>query len=205
MRRRGFMISIRQHGIPPGISLVEVVVAMAIATVLMGLSMTTLHTIMRAERESSEAVWLGASFQRFSRLFRDDIHAAESVQLEPEKVANPKTLVILKPGGEQITWRIEEFRIDRVVSREGKVLHEDMFYVPAGSEAHFIQQQRLNQAGISIREPGSLVLPDKESGNTPESRPRAAHELAVLSTIGRDYRLTQISFEQSEKETNQTN
>ena len=32
--------------------------------------------IMRAERESSEAVWLVASFHRFSRLFRDDIHAA---------------------------------------------------------------------------------------------------------------------------------
>jgi type II secretory pathway component PulJ len=203
MRRRGLFISIRQHGIPPGISLVEVVVAMATATLLMGLSMTTLQTVMRAERETSEATWLGASFQRFSRLIRTDIHAAETLKLEPETDA--KTLVIQKPGQEQVTYRIEQFRIFRIVSRAGKTVHRDTFYFPEGSQAHFIRQQRLNQAGIVIREPDTPLPPEMRNNKTAGSQGPSSHEFSIRSTIGHDYRLAEIRFEQPEKETKPTN
>lgn len=203
MRRRGLFISIRQHGIPPGISLVEVVVAMAIATLLMGLSMTTLQTVMRAERETSEATWLDASFQRFSRLFRADIHAAETLKLEP--ATDAKTLIIQKPGQEQVTYRIEQFRIYRIVSRAGKTVHQDTFYFQEGSQAHFIRQQRLNQAGIVIREPEPSLMPEMKNEQTTGSQEPLTHEFSIRSTIGHDYRLAEIRFEQPEKETKPTN
>ncbi|QDT24829.1 PulJ/GspJ family protein [Gimesia panareensis] len=205
MRRRSLFISIRQHGIPPGISLVEVVVAMGIATLLMGLSMTTVHTVMRAERESSQAAWLGASFQRFSRLFRSDIHAAEKLKLGPESDTDAKTLIIDKPGEEQVTWRIEAFRIFRIVSRQGKTLHEDTFFFPEGSQAYFFRQERLNQAGIRIREPDPQLSLEVRGKKTAGSQRLVSHEFSIRSTIGHDYRLAEIRFQQPEKETNQTN
>jgi len=200
MQRRGFCISIKQHGIPPGISLVEVVVAMGIASVLMGISMTTMHTVMRSERETSKAVWLGSSFHRFSRLIRSDIHAATSLEfLEGSTLSSPE-LTIRKPGDEIVKYRIQGNRIFRVVTRKEQQVHQDGFFLPEGSHAYFFQRKRLNQAGISIDEPVQAYDASEQAGSSNNST--ALRELSIVSAIGHDYRLADIQIKQSKKETN---
>tara|TARA_R110002095_G_scaffold197329_2_gene176378 strand:+ start:4129 stop:4734 length:606 start_codon:yes stop_codon:yes gene_type:complete len=200
MQRRGFFCnSIKQHGIPPGISLVEVVVAMGIASVLMGVSMTTMHTVMRTERETSKAVWLGSSFHRFSRLIRSDIHAAASVEFLEGATLNSPELTIQKPGDEVVKYRIQGDRIFRVVTRKTQQVHQDGFYLPEGSHAYFFQRKRLNQAGISIDEPLQSDGGPEQAGT--ENRHAALKELSIVSAIGHDYRLTDIQIKPPKKET----
>lgn len=202
MQQRGFNISIRQYGCPPGVSLVEVVVAMGIASILMGISMTTMHTVLRAERETSKAAWLGSSFQRFSRLFRADIHAAADV---PHPAEEGKELTLLKPGNQNVTYRIEQHRIFRVVTSQGEETHRDVFYLPDGSHARFFKQKRLNRAGISIEEPDPLRrIFSKNKGKSNPSGRRAVQALSIISTIGHDYRLADLKLKQPEKETKKT-
>lgn len=201
MKRRRFSFSIKQHKTLPGVSLVEVVVAMGIATVLMGISMTTMHTVLRAERETSKAAWLGSSFHRFSRLMRSDIHAATSVNFQNGSTENSPELTLRKAGDEVVKYRIEGHRIFRVVTRQDQRVHQDTFHLPEGSHAYFFQQARLNQAGISIDQPhqlSSLKQSSAVSTNVPQA---SMNELSIISTIGRDYRLADLRIKQPEKET----
>ncbi|WP_417387936.1 PulJ/GspJ family protein [Gimesia sp.] len=202
MQRRGFHFSIRQYGCPPGISLVEVVVAMGIASVLMGISMTTMHTVLQAERETSKAAWLGSSFQRFSHLLRADIHAAVAVRFPAEGGAE---ITLQQPDNQSVTYRIDQHQIFRVVTSQGKEAHRDVFYLPEGSHARFFEQQRLHRAGISIEEPDPLqrVLNHKKNQSDQSGRP-AVQELSIISTIGHDYRLADLKLKQPEIETNKT-
>lgn len=203
MKRQGFCISIKQHGIPPGVSLVEVVVAMGIATILMGISMTTMHTVLRAERETSKAAWLGSSFQRFSHLIRSDIHAATSLKFLEGSTLNSPELTIRKPGEEVVKYRIKGNRIFRVVTRNDQQIHQDGFYLPEGSHAHFFQRKRLNQAGISIDEPLQVNNAPQRGGTATNNinHKTLIKELSIISTIGHDYRLADMLIKQSKKET----
>lgn len=186
------------HGSAPGISLVEVVVAMGIATVLMGISMTTMNTVMRTERETSKATWLGSSFYRFSRLIRSDIHAADSLDFLDDDTRNSPELTIKRSGNEVVKYRIEGNRIFRIVTRKDQQVHQDVFYLPEGSHAYFFQRKRSNQAGISIDRARQLNLRAQNDANKNEASTR---ELSIISIIGHDYRLASIRKKQSEEET----
>ena len=203
MKRRRFCISIKQHGIPPGISLVEVVVAMGIATILLGISMTTMHTVMRAERETSKAAWLGSSLHRFSRLIRSDIHAATSLEFLEGAILNSPELTIKKTGDEMVKYQIQGHRIFRVVTRNSQRVHQDSFILPERSHAYFFQRKRLNQAGISIDEPPQARKGSQQGG---VSAPKAENKLSsrkfeIVSTIGHDYRLAEMQLKPAKKET----
>ena len=203
MKRRRFYISRKQHGIPPGISLVEVVIAMGIATILLGISMTTMHTVMRAERETSKAAWLGLSFHRFSRLIRSDIHAATSLEFLEGSTRNSPELTIKKTGDEVVKYRIQGHRISRVVTRNNQRVHQDRFILPKGSHAYFFQRKRLNQAGISIDGPSQANNTPQQGGtsvNNSENKP-SNKEFKIISTIGHDYRLADIQIKPAKKET----
>lgn len=205
MKRLGLQNSIGQHGDSSGVSLVEVVVAMGIATVLMGISMTTMHTVMRAERETSNAAWLGTSFHRFSRLFRSDIHAATELKFLEGSTQNSSELMIQKPDEERVKYRIQGNKIMRVVSRKKQQVHQDRFFLPEGSHAYFFQRKRLNQAGISI-EHSNRVIPvsAKETVSNKTSVTKSAkRKLEILSAIGHDYRLANIKIKPAKKETNE--
>ncbi|MCH9654077.1 MAG: hypothetical protein K0U86_11590 [Planctomycetes bacterium] len=203
MKRRRFCISIKQHGIPPGISLVEVVVAMGIATILLGISMTTMHTVMRAERETSKAAWLGSSFHRFSRLIRSDIHAATSLEFLEGSTQSSPELTIKKTDAEIVKYRIEGHRIFRVVTRNEQQVHQDGFFLPEGSHAYFFERKRLNQAGIAIDEPLHAKNSLKQGRTAVKnSELKSSHrELEIISTIGHDYRLADMQIKPTKKET----
>lgn len=198
MRGRRLSLSIRQHNTLPGVSLVEVVVAMGIASILMGISMTTMHTVLRADRETSKAAWLGSSFHRFSRLIRADIHAASRLTIENAKGEEAAKLTIQLPGDEVVTYQIEGHRIFRVVTRNQQRAHQDLFYLPAGSHASFFRQPRLNLAGIAIEQPDTLAAFKRKSS---KGQPGTS-QFSIASTIGHDYRLSKIIKQAIEKQTN---
>jgi hypothetical protein len=203
MKRRRFYISIKQHGIPPGISLVEVVVAMGIATILLGISMTTMHTVMRAERETSKAAWLGTSLHRFSRLIRSDIHAGTGLEFLEGSTLNSPELTIKKTGDEMVKYQIQGHRIFRVVIRNSQRVHQDSFILPEGSHAYFFERKHLNQAGISIDEPPQMSKGSQQSGASArknENKP-SSKEFEIVSTIGHDYRLAEMQINPVKKET----
>ncbi|WP_145180099.1 type II secretion system protein J [Gimesia aquarii] len=186
------------HGSTPGISLVEVVVAMGIATVLMGISMTIINTVMRTERETSKATWLGSSFYRFSRLIRSDIHAADSLDFLDGDARNSPELTIKKAGNEVVKYHVKGSRIFRFVIRKDQQVHQDTFYLPEGSQAYFFQRKRSNQAGISIDQARQFNIPVQKEVNKNEASTR---ELSIISIIGHDHRLASIRKKQPEEET----
>lgn len=199
MKQRRFSISTKpQHGVSLGVSLVEAIVAMGIATVMMGVSIMTMQTVMRAERETSKAAWLGSSFHRLSRILRSDIHAANSIALQNGATLKSTEMTIQKPDNEVVQYRIQKNRLFRVVTQKGEQVHQDAFYLPAESEAYFFQRKRLNQAGISIDR--AQQAPALQRNKAPENK-AIVNEMSIISTIGFDYRLTSNRKKQSEKDT----
>lgn len=203
MKQRRFSISTKpQQDISSGVSMVEAIVAMGIATIMMGISITTMQTVMRAERETSKATWLGSSFQRLSRLFRSDIHAANSIVLLEETIPKKTELRIHKSRQESVQYCIQKNRIFRVVTKRGEQIHQDVFYLPAGSEAYFFQRKRLNQAGISIGQAQQLNAL-KQNGDSENKA--TVHEISIISTIGYDHRLAANRKKEAEKDTKKAN
>ncbi len=197
MKQQRFSISARSPlGLPPGVSLVEAIVAMGIATIMMGISITTMQTVMRAERETNKAAWYGSSFHRFSRLFRSDIHAANSLELQNEAILSSLEMTIQKPGNESVQYRIEENHVFRIVAREGKQVHQDTFYFPAGSEVFFFERKRLKQAGISIGQAQEVLVPRQRKA--PDNK-NAVKKMSIISTIGFDHRLATPGKNQTKK------
>ena len=59
-----------------GASLVELIVVIGVSSTMVGLSVTTIHRLLAAEREHERMVRSTVQLSRLSRQFRDDVHMA---------------------------------------------------------------------------------------------------------------------------------
>src|SRR5579863_5938808 len=103
------MIDKRNRGPHPraGVSLVEMLIVITVAAVMVGLAVTTIHLLLRAEHEATSAARYASSVTRLAHAFRDDIHFALQVELPAAESEQSVVLVASAGGGGQVRYELD--------------------------------------------------------------------------------------------------
>ncbi len=154
-----------------GTSLVELMVALGVATVILGTGLATIHLLMSAERNSVQSVFRTTTVSRLSRSFRDDVHAATGVTLQ-QGDSSGGLLTLKMPDGGQIAYAFETQRLNRTVTAgDGKLEHEQ-FRLPIGAICRFETIADPSRVRLVIatprRSPQSMNSNDPTSANQPD-------------------------------------
>jgi hypothetical protein len=111
-----------------GISLLELLAAMAAATVVMGTAMSLVHTSYRFESRSRMARADERTALRLARQFRTDIHESTSAMVSRNAVADAPLVVLFGPTG-RIAYRPHPRGLVRTVaSPPGSPGREDFVF-----------------------------------------------------------------------------
>lgn len=95
--------------LPRGTSLIEMVVVFGLMAVVGGLVGQILFSLSRAEQAATRDLLLERRLVELAWRFRDDVHTAAGCQLD----AAATTLVLTRPGGDRITYRLQGDTIQR--------------------------------------------------------------------------------------------
>ena len=128
-----------------GSSLVEVVIAMTIASVVLSLGMGMLHLLMRSETAMSDSLQRSQTVSQLSRQFRNDIHAARSANIETPPKDKPQAKPVLKlqlAPNHQVRYAALDHAILRTESQGDKTLQTVRFRFSKGSVIDFSQEFR---------------------------------------------------------------
>ena len=167
-----------------GFTLVEMLVVLSVAAVMLGVSVSTIHLLLDAEREAARSVRFNTSVARLAQAFRSDIHASRHVELPASEAGKPIVLVATADGG-QIRYELDEHLATRIETEGGRQVHREVYYFPLHSRMRFEHQpdQKLVRleidmaAGVS----GTRAVPSAVSDGP-------KRQLAIEAALGRDHR-----------------
>lgn len=166
-----------------GVSLVEMLIVISVATVIVGTCTTMLHLLLRTERDQTRAMRMAVTMSRLSQLFRDDVHGATRGAIVSPAGASPRLTLSLADARE-IVYSAEGAFLQRVENRQGTEVHRDTFHFPAGSKGRFEEEPspRLMRLAIDVAAPIPHQMPE---GRTPLAPPRTLQIEALLNRDGR--------------------
>lgn len=163
-----------------GASLIELVFVIGIASVLVGISVTTIHRLLAAEREHERMVRSAVQLARLSRQFRDDVHAA----VEAEIAADPAAELKLAPASSAtIVYTAAEATLTRVATDAGGQSHREVYRFPRETRFAFSQDADTSLLRLSVEVPRNPA--SQPAAGTP--RPQTT---VLESHLGLDRRLT---------------
>ena len=145
-----------------GTSLVEVVVAMSVATVILSLSVGTIHLLLRAERNTARSVWIGSTLSRVSQLFPRDAHAAGTAEVLAADAEQGARLQFKLPDGHSVQYAIDAHSLTRTALSDNNAPHRDVFHFSPGTLIRFERESRPDLVAVIIERPtgkeGSRIL-----------------------------------------------
>ncbi len=129
-----------------GFTLIEVLVAIAVTAVLLGVAVGLLHAVFYGQQAAHERLRERMTMDRLARQFREDVHAAagladaEVAALDQRKLPGWR----LQPaGGPTIEYWVAGGALVRAEREGGKTTAHDEFALPAGAKVEI----RLDAAG----------------------------------------------------------
>ena len=128
-----------------GYSLVQVVAVMSIGTVVLGISVTVLHSLFRMSHALQQQVESDAALERFARRLRLDSQRAADFSIAPTPAAEGTTVTALEltiAPQERIVYRANEGEVVREQWLGGEAIHRDSFRT-GGLAAEFRRETRL--------------------------------------------------------------
>ena len=91
-----------------GYSLIEMLVVIAVMSVMVILGTLTFALLMRSERTGGDSLVAAQAGHRLARQFRQDVHSADNATLDTSTPAHP-LLKLLADGRATVTWsRVQE-------------------------------------------------------------------------------------------------
>lgn len=171
-----------------GVSLVEIVIVMGIASVMLGLGIYTVHLLLKAERHVKAAVWHGDSLSRLSYQFRRDAHAATSVQIGGQDKKDDDSVELDLPAERTVRYSADAGRVVRVAQAAGETRHQDVFPLPKGSAIRFETADDGPQLSLVINRvlvPG-VTTDDQANADKSATEPRRTTRIEAV--VGRDHR-----------------
>lgn len=159
-----------------GYTLIEMIVALTIGTVIVGISVGMLHMLMRAERAGCDRAPQARILVRLAQQFREDVHAAVQ-QTAGDQQAEWR---FAQAEDRVVTYRAlpEEVRRDEHVA--GKLVRQESYILPSGCSA------AINVQSETPRVVPNLVLIGSVA-------PLAANrEMQVAAALGKDHRFTKL-------------
>ena len=113
-----------------GFTLIEMLAAMAVASVLMTLATLTIALLIRSERTGGESLVAAQAGQRFERRFRNDVHTATAATVDTKTPGRP-LLTLTAEKQPTITWTQVEGGLRRTVASQPS--HVDTFRLSASN------------------------------------------------------------------------
>jgi hypothetical protein len=169
-----------------GTSLIEVVIAMTVASVMLATGMAAIHLLLRAERGASKNVWSGMTLTRLSRDLRSDVHAAKNVAIIPPDASHGQRLEMASAEGGTVTYEIAPGSVSRIVESADKVRERERFRFPETVEMTL--QQLLNPDRVRLE----LVLPRSATAaavkTTNQAAPSSSRTIHIEAVMFRDHR-----------------
>ena len=163
-----------------GYTLIEMLIVIALLSVMVILATMTLAILMRSERAGGDALVAAQAGHRLARQFRDDVHAAHDATVDSTNPARPVLSLLSGDGRVTVTWRRVEAGLRRTVA--GEPTHIETYRVPA-TEVSFALSP--HQPAAPPRRLVSLTtVPGTETAN----RPHAVETwpIRVTAVLGRE-------------------
>ncbi len=98
-----------------GYSLLEMLVVIAVMSVMVSLGTLTVALLMRSDRNGSDALVTALTGHRLARQFRDDVHRAHDATLEADNDNHPVLRLMTDPGT-TISWKRVKDGVRRTVA-----------------------------------------------------------------------------------------
>lgn len=171
-----------------GWSLIEVVTAVTLGSVIFGLAMVVAHGFFRLDQSLQTERQTWASLDRLADQFRDDAHAAKSVALaEPKRGAakagsdaDAGSLAVWTfhlAGQRQAQYTVSTGGVTRIERVAGKVLSREGFSLPPGATA------KLELPAPPGRLVALRIVPEELGGRAPAAQP-----MRIMALVGFDHR-----------------
>jgi type II secretory pathway pseudopilin PulG len=119
-----------------GITLIETLVTMTLLVIVMTLAGALLEIVLRVERSGREQQARTIATLRLARLFRSDIHAAESAEAPASDPPGSSLSLRLDPAS-RVTYEMNRGRLTRIVRFGDSVLTRESFQVSIGQDPRF--------------------------------------------------------------------
>lgn len=117
-----------------GMTLVELLVAISVSSVIMCVCGVLLHGMYRADKETRLGIAADASVARFSLQFRRDAHAASQVSALPDADGKSPGFAFRGAGSRAVEYRWHDPELVRTVTESDQVVQRDSFrFGPAAS------------------------------------------------------------------------
>ena len=156
-----------------GYSLVEMVVVIATASVLLGLTVTLLYTLLRVERDGRDQIRHYTTLGRLAAQFRRDAHAATAASA----IDNRQWKFTLSDN-RAVTYRMEPGRLIRLEQAGEASPNRESFALPPGMTAAVEIDTDAEPTFV-----GLVMVPTPEGSERRRGRP-----IRIDAVLGRDHR-----------------
>jgi|GEM_PF-3966972 len=113
-----------------GASLIELVTAIAMITVILSLTGMTLHRLLRVEQVTSQSFVTERSISRLAIQFREDVHRSQSGTLSPSTDHQSTELSLINNIGERIRYVVSARGVTRLVQEGNKTISREDYTLP---------------------------------------------------------------------------
>ena len=169
-----------------GFSLVEVMVAMAVGSVLMAIVVGLLYTLMETDRTSREHLRLRIAAARLADQFRRDAHAAVGLTGPPDVAEDGAEVLpvweLELPPDRVVEYRVEGHSLLRTERAGGEVVKREWFGLPPHAVASIERSGEQGQPIATLR-----IVPDVDPPGTPAWRP-----LRIDAVLALDHRFANV-------------
>lgn len=164
-----------------GKSLIEMLVVMAIMSVVMGITIKTTIIMMRADADSGQSTLSSTNLNRLAHRFRRDVHAATAAELIATADNAPKTLKLSMPDNVVTEYRPLNDRIVRLVRKGETPQSRDAFPLLRGENRFELTTDQ--STVVSLVHIRNTQQNSGKSPNTPGRR-----EIRIEAVQGKNHR-----------------
>lgn len=119
-----------------GVSLVELLIVISVSSVIIGVCVTTIHVLLRSERDQARAMRTAVTLSRLTEVLRQDVHATSNAAIVADE-GKPAHLTLGDADGRQIVYTADEHLLQRAETTNGEETHRDTYHFPTGTTSRF--------------------------------------------------------------------
>jgi len=172
-----------------GVSLIELLIVISIGTVIIGLCVTTMHLLLRVERDQARSLRSAMVLSRVRQLFAEDVHGGVTAEIGAGD-GDSRHLQVETNGAERVVYSADEHILRREEFDGERLKHRDDFHFPPGAAFHFEQEQGPQIVRLNIEI--AAAVPDEFSdltrGKTGKGPP--PRTVSIEALLDRDRRFS---------------
>jgi prepilin-type N-terminal cleavage/methylation domain-containing protein len=167
-------MAIGDRSLRRGFTLLEMIVAMTIGAVLLGIAVSVIALLMGVEHSGREQLHQDAVTARLAQQFRDDVHAA--TRLAPAEAGKKGLWQLVLAPDRTVTYHLLPEVVKRDEAVAGKPARHESYTLPAGWSARLIAPAKDQPPLASLIVVPLGALKDRD--------------VRIDAVVGRDHRFT---------------